>query len=80
MAVFRCSNSGGSSDSNSGGSSNDKGSNDNNNNDNGDKGPKGPSKEDTKDLTSDDPNVEPNIPKTPEVYSWLLYCIQCESK
>ena len=61
------SNGGGSSDSNSGGSSNDKGSNDNNNNDNGDKGPKGPSKEDTKDLTSDDPNVEPNIPKTPEV-------------
>ena len=39
----------------------DKGSNDNGNSDNGDKGPKGPSKEDTKDLTSDDPKVEPNI-------------------
>lgn len=32
-------------------------------NDNGDKGQKGPPKEDTKDLASDDPKVEPNIPR-----------------
>ena len=40
---------------------------------------KGPSKEDTKDLTSDDPKVEPDIPKTPEVcasISWSINEIQ----